>query len=145
MKRIDVLLSDYSFYHRTAGNIYCHFLGIPLIIYGILAMLQLVKVGPITAAELLIVGTSVFYFSLDLRLAAVMLALSLTLDFAAYAISSVPVAMAGFVGGWILQAVGHAVYEKRSPAFTKNLLHLLVGPIFILNEALRIRAVPASK
>lgn len=145
MKRIDYLLSDYASYHRTAGNIYCHFFGIPLIIYGILAMLQLIKVGPITAAELLIVGTSVFYFRLDIRLAAAMLALSLTLDFAAHAISSVPVAVAAFVGGWILQAVGHAVYEKRSPAFTKNLLHLLVGPIFILNEALRIRAIPASK
>lgn len=145
MKQIDLLLSDYASYHRTSGNIYCHFLGIPLIIYGILAMLQLVEVGPITVAELLIVGTSVFYFVLDLRLAAAMVVLSLTLNFTAYAISSVPVAIAAFVVGWILQAVGHAIYEKRSPAFTKNLLHLLVGPIFILNEALRLRAIPESK
>lgn len=144
MKQIDLLLSDYASYHRTTGNIYCHFLGIPLIIFGILALLQLVKLGPITAAEMLIFVTAVFYLILDLRLAAAMVAMSVTLNFGAYAISSVPAALAAFTLGWILQAIGHAVYEKRSPAFTKNVLHLLIGPIFILNEFLRIRAIQRS-
>ncbi len=43
--------------------------------------------------------------------------------------------------GWIFQGIGHAVYEKRSPAFLRNLVHLLVGPAFLVNEALRIRPV----
>jgi len=145
MKQIDLLLSDYASYHRTIGNIYCHFFGIPLIIYGVLALLRLVKLGPVSAAEILIFVTAVFYLILDLRLAAAMVAMSMTLNFAAYAISSVPAAVGAFIAGWILQAIGHAVYEKRSPAFTRNLLHLLVGPIFILNEALRIRTIPEIK
>jgi uncharacterized membrane protein YGL010W len=141
MRLIDSLLADYGSYHRTPGNVYCHFIGIPLIMYGILALLQLLKLGPITAAELLIIGGGIFYLVLDLRLAAAMIVLALTVNFTAYAASNLPAAIAAFVCGWIVQAVGHAVYEKRSPAFIKNLLHLLVGPLFLMNELLRVRAV----
>ena len=45
------------------------------------------------------------------------------------------VAIALFVVGWIFQFVGHYVYEKRAPAFYRNLAHLLVGPLWILAKA----------
>jgi uncharacterized membrane protein YGL010W len=44
-------------------------------------------------------------------------------------------ALALFVFGWILQFIGHYIYEKRSPAFFQNLTHLLVGPLWILAKA----------
>ena len=47
------------------------------------------------------------------------------------------VSLALFVVGWIFQFVGHYVYEKRSPAFYRNLAHLLVGPLWILAKATR--------
>jgi uncharacterized membrane protein YGL010W len=40
--------------------------------------------------------------------------------------------LALFVLGWVLQFVGHYVYEKKSPAFFRNFTHLLVGPLWIL-------------
>ena len=40
-----------------------------------------------------------------------------------------------FVVGWIFQFIGHYVYEKRAPAFYRNLAHLLVGPLWILAKA----------
>jgi uncharacterized membrane protein YGL010W len=40
-----------------------------------------------------------------------------------------------FVVGWVFQFIGHYVYEKKSPAFYKNLAHLLVGPLWILAKA----------
>jgi uncharacterized membrane protein YGL010W len=43
-----------------------------------------------------------------------------------------------FILGWIFQFVGHAVYEKRQPAFLKNALHLLVGPLWILNDMVHV-------
>ena len=39
-----------------------------------------------------------------------------------------------FVVGWILQFVGHAV-EGNSPAFFKNPLYLLVGPLWLVRRA----------
>ena len=44
-------------------------------------------------------------------------------------------AAALFALGWILQGVGHYVYEKNSPAFFKNFAHLAVGQLWILAKA----------
>jgi uncharacterized membrane protein YGL010W len=38
-----------------------------------------------------------------------------------------------FVGGWVLQLVGHA-YEGKRPAFLSNLFQLLIGPMFLMAE-----------
>src|SRR5262249_58278559 len=38
-----------------------------------------------------------------------------------------------FVGGWILQLVGH-VYEGRKPALADNLFQIFVAPIFLAAE-----------
>jgi uncharacterized membrane protein YGL010W len=47
----------------------------------------------------------------------------------------VPVSIGLFVLGWVFQFVGHYVYEKKSPAFARNLVHLLVGPLWIAARA----------
>ena len=39
-----------------------------------------------------------------------------------------------FIGGWILQLIGHAVFEKRRPALTDNLFQMVIGPIFLVAE-----------
>ena len=146
MKQIDLLLADYASHHRTRGNIICHFIGIPLIIFGIFSLLQLLRFGmisglPLTAAEIFIAIVTIYYFSLDAKLATGMLLSSAILDAAAHAVDDWRIGLAVFVIGWIFQGIGHAVYEKRSPAFLKNLLHMLVGPMFLVNEALHVRPV----
>jgi len=55
MRRIDALLADYGSSHRTRGNLACHAVGITLIVFGTLAMLDAVRLsGWWTAAEVLI-------------------------------------------------------------------------------------------
>ena len=150
MRKIDALLSDYASHHTTNGNVVCHFVGIPLIVFGIFSMLQRVRVVPlggnvVTGAEVFIAAAMLYYFFLDVRLACAMLAASLVLDFAALKIADWRVGLAAFVVGWIFQGIGHAVYEKRSPAFLKNMVHLMVGPLFVLNEALHLHAVKPAE
>jgi uncharacterized membrane protein YGL010W len=41
-----------------------------------------------------------------------------------------------FVVGWIFQFVGHVAWEHRKPAFVDDLIGLIVGPLFVLAEAL---------
>ena len=146
MKKVDSLLSDYAFYHRSRGNKVCHFIGIPLIIYSLFLLLRSVPlVESITAAELLLLLSFFYYVTLDLRLALAMLVLSVLLDLAAWKTADFRIGIVAFLIGWIFQGIGHAVYEKRSPAFLRNLVHLMVGPIFLLNEVWHVRPVsPAA-
>jgi 2-hydroxy fatty acid dioxygenase len=146
MKRVDALLSDYGAHHRTRGNLICHAFGVTLIAWGIIAMLGALRVGPANLAELLIAGVVLYYATLDVALAGAMLGIFAILDLAARAVGDWRIGAAAFAVGWVFQAVGHAVYEKNHPAFFRNLLHLLVGPLFLANELLKIRRVaPAAR
>ena len=139
MKRVDALLSDYGAHHRTRGNLVCHAFGITLISFGIVELLVRLPLGQWSVAEALIAGVVLYYATLDLPLAAAMLGAFVVLDLAARAVGDWRIGAAAFVVGWIFQAIGHAVYEKNRPAFFRNLLHLLVGPLFLVNELLKVR------
>ncbi len=144
MRDIESLFGDYATYHRTKGNKWFHRFGIPLIMLGGLGMLARLAVAPfVDAAVLLIAVAAVVYFTLDWRLAALMLVVSAAFYFAGAALPFwVNVVL--FVLGWILQFVGHSVYEKRQPAFMTNALHLLVGPLWILNDVVHVVKSPAT-
>ena len=131
--------AEYAAFHRTSGNKACHSLGIPTIVLSSLALLarvSLFTVGGITLtlAEVLIAGFVLFYFTLDATLAGLMLVVYAALDLAGRFISPWPAAGL-FALGWILQGIGHYVYEKNSPAFLRNFAHLAVGQLWILAKA----------
>jgi uncharacterized membrane protein YGL010W len=88
----------------------------------------------LTLAEVLILAVTAYYLTMDPPLALAMLGASIVLDAAGRALP-LWLAVSLFVFGWILQFVGHYVYEKRSPAFFRNATHLLVGPLWILAKA----------
>lgn len=144
MKRIDALLADYASHHRTRGNLVCHAFGITLIVFGLISFLREVGLGgDLTLAEAVIAVAFLYYLVLDLPLALAFLGEAILLDVLARVVGDWRVGLAAFVVGWILQGIGHARFEKRSPAFFKNLIHLMVGPVFLLNELLGIRPVAA--
>ncbi|HEY3205003.1 MAG TPA: Mpo1-like protein [Thermoanaerobaculia bacterium] len=146
MRRIDALLADYGSCHRTRGNLISHTVGITLIIFGCLSMLHAIPIaGFWTASEILLAVGVLYYLTLDVLLAAAVFGAAVILDLAVRAVSSWRLGAAAFVVGWIFQAIGHAVYEKNSPAFFRNLVHLAVGPAFLLNEAFRIRPLKGNR
>jgi uncharacterized membrane protein YGL010W len=128
--------ADYAAFHQTPGNRECHMVGIPLIVFTLIAMLARVPLFAlggftVTLAELLIVAVTAYYLTMDKALALVMLAASAAFA-AAGRFMPFSASLALFVLGWVLQFVGHYVYEKKSPAFFRNFTHLLVGPLWIL-------------
>jgi len=133
MRDIRTLFADYAAYHQTAGNKAFHRLGIPLIMLTLLGLLARVPiVRPVDAAILLLVVAEAIYLILDWRLALAMLPVSVAFYFLGRWMP-LWLNVALFVLGWIFQFLGHSIYEKRQPAFLKNALHLLVGPLWILN------------
>jgi uncharacterized membrane protein YGL010W len=117
--------------------------GITLIVFGLLSLLHAIPLaGGWTASEALVGAAVLFYLTLDVPLALGVLACAAILDLGARAVAPWPYGAGAFVLGWIFQAVGHAVYEKNSPAFFRNLVHLMVGPAYVVNEALHLRPAP---
>ncbi len=131
------LIAEYGDYHRDRRNLICHEIGIPLIVLAIIALLRLVALpGHATLATVAVVALESYYIVAFWRVsrAAVLLAVVglIVLSFIAMFVTW-PVAVAAFVAGWILQFVGHG-YEGKSPAFLTNLLHLLVGPLWVASH-----------
>lgn len=129
MRNWQALADDYASYHTTRGNRLTHMAGIPLIVLCVVRWTQIGSPVPWAAAVLLLY----FYWAPGLALGMAVLLAAM-----AWAAPLLPVwaVWTAFVLGWVLQFVGHSVYEKRSPAFFTNLLHVLVGPLWILGEAL---------
>ena len=143
-KKIDALLADYGAAHRARGNVVCHAFGISLIVFGVLSMTHAIRVaGPWTASEVVVALAGVVYLVLDPALGAAMIAVAAAIDLLARAVGDARIGAAAFAVGWILQGIGHGVFEKNSPAFFRNLVHLLIGPAYLVNKVLRIRRVPA--
>ena len=137
MSTIQGLFADYASYHRTAGNKWFHRLGIPMIMLTLLGMLARVELGPIDVAMILIAASGIYYLTLDWRLGIGMILVSVAMYLAGAALP-MSVNVAFFVLGWIFQFIGHSVYEKKQPAFFRNFVHLLVGPLWILNDVVPV-------
>lgn len=145
MKSLTDQLACYAAYHRDRRNIALHFLGIPLIVLGVEITLSraALAVGPwhLTLAMVVAGLAALYYLRLDLRLGlamAVMLALGAWLGSIVAAQGRAFWLGAGsglFAVGWIIQFVGH-IYEGRKPAFLDDLIGLIIGPLFVVAEAL---------
>jgi uncharacterized membrane protein YGL010W len=131
-------LDEYSAFHVTAGNEACHFLGIPLIIAGasvLLGRVVIIRSTPlsITLTEVVLLGLALFYVR-EARWLGILTALAIIALAEMSRGLPLMLGLAVFVLGWVAQFVGHAVFERRSPAFFRNLTHLLVGPAWILER-----------
>ncbi len=144
MSDLAALFADYATCHRTRGNLACHAIGITLILYGAVSMLLAARlpVRPWTAAEAVILAVVVFDLRLNATLALVVLVELALFDLLARRVGDWRVGLAAFVIGWMFQAIGHARFERNRPAFFRNLVHLLVGPLFLWNELLQVFPTP---
>jgi uncharacterized membrane protein YGL010W len=104
-----------------------------------LARVRIVDIGRfrIDAAVVLIAVAVIYYLTLEWRLAIPMLLVSIAFYLiGAWLPMSVNVAL--FILGWIFQFIGHSVYEHKQPAFFRNAVHLLIGPLWILNDVIPV-------
>lgn len=131
---VDRYFAEYASYHTNRRNLLCHEIGIPLIVWSLFSLLFLVKLGPIDLAMIVGVLVIFFYLRLDMKLGLIALVAFTGLYFLGR-ITPWPVAVGAFIAGWILQFVGHG-YEGTKPAFLNNLVHLLVGPLWITSLAI---------
>ncbi|MGH8686608.1 MAG: DUF962 domain-containing protein [Burkholderiales bacterium] len=143
MQTLEQQMSLYAAYHQDRRNKATHFVGVPMIIFGLFIALGWARVDvggvTLTAAMALAAVVLAWYFMLDVSLALAMLAVNAALIYLADPISRgpLPAGLAWFVfffgAGWVIQLVGHA-WEGRKPALVDNLFQVFVAPIFLAAE-----------
>ncbi len=148
MKTLEYYLSEYAKYHRDQRNIYTHYIGIPLIVFSVFCLLSkptytvvLGEVGEAVLSPAVLVWLigNCFYLKLDIKLGIVMALVTAMMVYGAGYIAQYTVgpwlgiSVGIFVGGWILQFIGH-YYEGKKPAFVDDIMGLAIGPLFVAAE-----------
>lgn len=145
MKTLAQQLTQYARYHRDPRNIATHFVGIPMIVLAITVLLsrpvfELAGLS-ITPAIVLVVVSSLYYLALNAKFGALMVALMTLCVWGGSTLASGSTSewlgwgIGLFVVGWIFQFIGH-FYEGKKPAFVDDLIGLMIGPLFVVAEAL---------
>jgi uncharacterized membrane protein YGL010W len=143
MKNIEEQMSFYAAYHQDARNKATHFIGVPAIILSLMIPLAWVRIDaggvPLTGALVITAMLLIYYLVLDFALGLAMVAVMGALLWLGHQIAQSGTLQGWiwfsvlFVGGWILQLVGH-VFEGRKPALADNLFQIFVAPIFLAAE-----------
>lgn len=140
-------LASYASVHRDWRNKATHFVGIPIIVFSLLLILSLwrFELGDrawtmsLVIAILAVLG----WMALDLGIG---LAMALIMAVAWYAAAALAGALGSaqavwiafialFVGGWVLQFLGH-YYEGKRPALLDNIFQGFIGPMFLVAETM---------
>ena len=143
MKSIAEQIALYGAYHQDKRNVATHFLGIPMIVFGIAILLsrpayEFLDIS-ITPVLIMVTVLSIYYIFLDLRFGLAMaILLLIALIFAhQFALKNTMEWLgwgAGlFIIGWILQFIGH-IFEGKKPAFFDDIVGLVIGPLFLVVE-----------
>src|ERR1700682_963245 len=136
-------MSIYAAYHQDARNKATHFFGVPMIIVSLFIPLAWLKInlGPFVFTGAIAFAAVILLYSVFLDAA---LALATAVFTALFVVAAAWIAGQGaafgwtafgvlFVGGWIVQLVGHK-FEGRKPALSDNLFQIFIAPIFLCAE-----------
>ncbi len=146
MKSAEEQLSTYKSVHFNPKNIKTHFVGIPMIIWSLFLLLNLIPLKffaldepaiSINVATTFTIGVLIYYIRLHVRLAIGLSLFIIPVLYTSHLVAQLQgalwIAFAVFVIGWVFQLIGHK-YEKAKPAFVDDLNQLLIGPFFLMAE-----------
>jgi uncharacterized membrane protein YGL010W len=139
-------MSFYAAYHRHPVNRAIHFVFVPAIVWSLMILLGMVDLFvvsniAVTPAHLATLALLIYYLRLDFAIGvAATFAFTVLLGTALQVVARTSTATAltvfavAFVSGWVVQFIGHGVWEKRRPALASNLFQVFVAPIFLVAE-----------
>jgi len=137
-------LAMYSAYHRDRRNQMTRHVGVPLIVFSLLLALSQVPLGEVggvpVAANAVVLGLLLLLYIVTVPLTGFLTAVFyIVLLILAQKLAAHPAvgwfAGAAFIGGWIIQFIGH-VFEGRRPALVDNALQIFMAPPFLIAEVL---------
>ena len=136
-------LAVYAASHRHPHNRLTHYVGVPTIIFALMVPLSLVHLpvgGEAPSLAIVLTLTVLVYyliveFAIGLALGAVFALLLWAADRVADLGTGPALAVfaAAFVGGWVVQLIGHRA-EGNRPALLTSLFQVIVSPVYLMAE-----------
>lgn len=128
-------LKDFEDYHQKLSNRLYHYAGISLITIASLGLLDHITLASINLAVVVLLGTVVLdgflcpIYAIPVLLFAVLFLMISKM----FGVSQLLVI---FALGWYCQLAGHRFAERNKPAFLQNLIHLYIGPRWMIIQCL---------
>ena len=142
MKTFEQQVLSYAAYHQNARNKFTHFFGVPLVTFSILVPMSWIKIAyGVSFASIFYLSVLLYYLRLDWRIAILQLPFTMILLMLAGGTADLPfltsfsIFLATFIGGWIIQFIGH-YFEGKRPALADNLMQIFNAPLFLTVEVL---------
>lgn len=138
MRSLESYLDEYAESHQNPTNKSIHNIAVPLIMWSLLGFLHTFPLfGTDFRLSYVLIICSMIYYA-TFRKFAVLLTMGLITGLMVASFYFVPelriVSLVVFFLSWVAQFYGHKV-EGKKPSFFKDLLFLLVGPIWVLSKA----------
>lgn len=145
MQSLQEQLDHYASHHTKFSTKLTHMVGIPMIILGLMILFSWISLDifgryTIAVSWLLIIASIIYYYLLDKKVALqmglifiIVNAITSYLSGPAPTKASLIAFVILFIGGWVIQFVGHG-FEKNRPAFMDSALQILIAPVFIFRE-----------
>ena len=146
MRPIESLLSEYAESHQNRTNQIIHKICVPLIVFSVIGLIWSIP-SPwsnpyLNYASMIATMVLIYYFALSPKYFAFMLPMFFAFIMAAAWINQVSnllvVSIVVFVVSWIFQFIGHKI-EGKKPSFLKDLLFLLIGPLWVVKSIFRLK------
>jgi uncharacterized membrane protein YGL010W len=136
---------SYSDYHRDPRNKLTHVFGVPLVVFALFQAMAWFRFtltdAPISLATVFWASVMLYYLKLDWVVALLQAPVTLALLWGAERAAALPaglsvaVFLAAFIGGSLIQLLGHK-FEGRKPALVDNFTQIFNAPLFLVCEAL---------
>jgi len=125
------LADEFRVEHRSEWNEVCHFVSIPLIF---LAFIRWTQVFPPYHVFPWIALLLLLYYFWSIRMGIAMTVALIVMAAISYYFLTPWSALAIFIVGVVFELIGHQAFEKNYPVVTKNVLHVFVGPGWVLQK-----------
>lgn len=148
MRDINSLLAEYGDSHRNKTNVIIHKICVPLIVFSVIGLLWAIPVPEIMLeksvnwATIVTVLTLAYYLSLSFPYFIAMIPVIGAMYYLTSVLAQTPylltVSATIFAISWVFQFIGHK-YEGKKPSFLKDLLFLLIGPLWVAKSLFRLK------
>lgn len=147
MSKLQALLSEYGESHQNRTNVIIHKIFVPLIMLSVIGVLYAVPV-PEGMKEMnldwglvAVILTLAYYARLSMKYFAFMIPILGVMYWIVKAsaddLNILIASLVVFVISWVFQFVGHKI-EGKKPSFLKDLLFLLIGPLWVAKSLFRL-------